>query len=64
MIPKPLGTFLVKFDGSGYSLLITTPSFYTGKRCAYVYRANKEIRGSKLRVIWGTIVNVHGMFFF
>ena len=37
-------------------------SFYLGKRCAFVYRVSKEVRGSKLRVIWGTITTVHGGF--
>lgn len=34
--------------------------FYCGKRVAYVYRASKEVRGTKLRVIWGTITRPHG----
>ena len=34
--------------------------FYLGKRIAYVYRANKEIRGSKIRVIWGKVTRTHG----
>lgn len=35
-------------------------NFYLGKRIAYVYRAAKEIRGSKIRVIWGKVVRLHG----
>lgn len=40
---------------------VVSNSFYLGKRTAFIYRAKKEIRGSKLRVIWGTIINVHGI---
>jgi large subunit ribosomal protein L35Ae len=35
-------------------------SFYVGKRIAFVYRAQKEIRGTKIRVIWGKITRPHG----
>lgn len=48
---------LVKIEG------VTTPEdakFYLGKRIAYVYRASKEIRGSKIRVIWGKVTRTHG----
>ncbi|CAN3365330.1 large ribosomal subunit protein eL33A [Diutina catenulata] len=34
--------------------------FYLGKRIAYVYRAQKEVRGSKIRVIWGKVTRTHG----
>ncbi|KAK8156842.1 60S ribosomal protein [Phyllosticta citribraziliensis] len=34
--------------------------FYLGKRVAFVYRASKEVRGSKIRAIWGKITRVHG----
>ncbi|GBL51231.1 60S ribosomal protein L33B [Candidozyma auris] len=34
--------------------------FYLGKRIAYVYRAQKEIRGTKIRVIWGKVTRTHG----
>ncbi|KAG2197230.1 ribosomal protein L35A [Mucor mucedo] len=34
--------------------------FYLGKRIAYVYRAQREINGSKIRVIWGRIARTHG----
>ncbi|KAF5355140.1 hypothetical protein D9756_005459 [Leucocoprinus leucothites] len=34
--------------------------FYLGKRVAYVYKAKREIQGSKIRVIWGRITRPHG----
>jgi large subunit ribosomal protein L35Ae len=34
--------------------------FYLGKRVAYVYRAKREIHGSKVRVIWGRVTRPHG----
>ncbi|KAL7414540.1 60S ribosomal protein L33-A-like protein [Mrakia frigida] len=34
--------------------------FYLGKRVAYVYRAQREIKGSKIRVIWGRVTRSHG----
>lgn len=36
-------------------------SFYCGKKVAYVYRAKKEVQGSKIRVIWGKVTRPHGM---
>jgi len=35
-------------------------SFYLGKKVAYVYRGQKEIRGTKIRVIWGKVTRPHG----
>ena len=35
-------------------------SFYLGKRIAFVYRGKREIRGSKIRVIWGKVTRTHG----
>lgn len=29
--------------------------FYLGKRVAFVYRAKREVKGSKVRVIWGFV---------
>lgn len=31
-----------------------------GKKVAFVYRASKEIRGTKIRVIWGKVTRPHG----
>lgn len=48
---------LVKIEG------VTTPEeaqFYLGKRVAFVYRASKEVRGTKIRVMWGKITRTHG----
>jgi len=36
-------------------------SFYLGKKVAFVYRAQREVRGSKIRVIWGKVTRPHGM---
>ncbi|KAF9292365.1 60S ribosomal protein L33A [Mortierella alpina] len=34
--------------------------FYLGKRIAFVYRAKREVNGSKIRCIWGRITRSHG----
>ena len=51
-------TSLIKIEG------VDDPSaakFYLGKRIAYVYRGKREIRGTKIRVIWGKVTRTHGM---
>ncbi|CAZ84447.1 unnamed protein product [Tuber melanosporum] len=50
-------TSLVKIEG------VDSPqdaSFYLGKKIAFVYRASREVRGSKIRVIWGKVSRPHG----
>merc|ERR1719267_142231 len=34
--------------------------FYFGKRVAYVYKAKKEVKNTKYRVLWGKIRRAHG----
>jgi len=34
--------------------------FYLGKRVAYVYRAKRAVKDSRVRVIWGRIARSHG----
>eukprot|EP00961_Rhodomonas_salina_P106432 1433455-Rhodomonas_salina.3 len=34
--------------------------FYLGKRIVYIYKAQKEIKGSKFRTIWGRVTRAHG----
>lgn len=41
-------------------MLIMPHSFYLGKKVAFVYRGQKEIRGTKIRVIWGKVTRPHG----
>ncbi|CEH13197.1 60s ribosomal protein l33 [Ceraceosorus bombacis] len=50
-------TSLVKLEGVADQ---KEAQFYLGKRVAYVYRAHKEVRGSKVRVIWGRVTRPHG----
>ncbi|KAJ3210547.1 60S ribosomal protein L35a-1 [Dinochytrium kinnereticum] len=35
-------------------------TFYHGKRVAYVYRAKREVNGSRVRCIWGKVTRSHG----
>ena len=51
------GTSLIKIEGADDP---KAASFYHGKRIAYVYRGKKEIRGTKIRVIWGKVTRSHG----
>ncbi|TAQ89684.1 hypothetical protein B7494_g1968 [Chlorociboria aeruginascens] len=50
-------TSLVKIEGVDDS---SAADFYLGKKVAYVYRATREKRGSKIRVIWGKVTRRHG----
>lgn len=50
-------TSLIKIEGVDDR---KAASFYLGKRIAYVYRGKREIRGTKIRVIWGKVTRTHG----
>ncbi|PWY98042.1 putative RPL33B-ribosomal protein L35a.e.c15 [Testicularia cyperi] len=50
-------TSLIKIEGVEKT---NDAKFYLGKRVAYVYKGAKEVRGSKVRVIWGRITRPHG----
>ncbi|RKF55931.1 60S ribosomal protein L33-B [Erysiphe neolycopersici] len=50
-------TSLIQIEGVSDSKAAT---FYLGKKVAFVYRAHREIRGTKIRVIWGKVTRPHG----
>ncbi|KAF2219658.1 60S ribosomal protein L35Ae [Elsinoe ampelina] len=50
-------TSLIKIEGVDDS---KAAQFYLGKKVAFVYRASKEVRGTKIRVIWGKVTRPHG----
>merc|ERR1711939_931493 len=52
-------TSLIKIEGVDDS---KAASFYLGKKVAFVYRASKEVRGTKIRVMWGKVTRAHGTY--
>ncbi|KAJ4303003.1 60S ribosomal protein L33B [Kalmusia sp. IMI 367209] len=53
------GTSLLKLEGVDST---ESAQWYCGKRVAYVYRAQRTVRGSKIRVIWGKVTRPHGLY--
>jgi len=53
------GTSLLQLEGVDSS---EAAQWYAGKRVAYVYRAQRSVRGSKIRVIWGKVTRPHGSY--
>ncbi|RYP63824.1 hypothetical protein DL771_009107 [Monosporascus sp. 5C6A] len=50
-------TSLVKIEGVDDT---NAANYYCGKRVAFIYRGAKEVRGTKIRVIWGKVTRPHG----
>ncbi|KAK2075295.1 hypothetical protein P8C59_009434 [Phyllachora maydis] len=50
-------TSLVKIEGVDST---QDANFYLGKKVAFVYKGQRETRGTKHRVIWGKVARVHG----
>ncbi|EKX31708.1 large subunit ribosomal protein L35Ae, cytoplasmic [Guillardia theta CCMP2712] len=50
-------TSLIKIEGVRDK---DATEFYLGKRVVYIYKGQKEIRGTKFRTIWGRITRAHG----
>merc|ERR1712070_1035939 len=48
---------LLKLEGVNQKVDV---DYYLGKRVAYIYKAKKEVNGSKFRCIWGKITRHHG----
>jgi ribosomal protein L35AE/L33A len=62
MIPTQQSRFhRATIDSSGAKSADVLFSFYLGKKVAFVYRAQREVRGSKVRIIWGKVTRPHGM---
>mmetsp|Transcript_14873 Transcript_14873/g.38693 ORF Transcript_14873/g.38693 Transcript_14873/m.38693 type:complete len:114 (+) Transcript_14873:44-385(+) len=50
-------TSLIKIDGVNERSAV---DFYLGKRLAYIYKAKREVDGTRFRVIWGKVCRPHG----